>query len=149
MSMHDVVTLASIVESEARVASERPRIAAVYLNRLSQGVPLQADPTVIYGMGERRTRTLYADLKHPSPYNTYLHAGLPPGPICSPGQDAMRAVLWPAPNCNDLYFVARGDGTHLFARDFAGHLKNRRLVHDHSAVNEAGVATSSLRRSRR
>jgi peptidoglycan lytic transglycosylase G len=147
MSMHDVVTLASIVESEAGVASERPRIAAVYLNRLAQGVPLQADPTVIYGMGERRSRTLYADLKHPSPYNTYLHPGLPPGPICSPGVDAMRAVLWPAPNCTDLYFVARGDGTHLFARDFAGHLKNRRLVHERSAINEAGVATSSLRRS--
>ena len=146
MSMHDVVTLASIVESEARVASERPRIAAVYLNRLAQGVPLQADPTVIYGMGERRSRTLYADLKHPSPYNTYLHPGLPPGPICSPGMDAMRAVLWPASNCSDLYFVARGDGTHLFARDFAGHLKNRRLVHDRSAVNEAGIATSSVRR---
>jgi peptidoglycan lytic transglycosylase G len=146
MSMHDVVTLASIVESEARVASERPRIAAVYMNRLSQGVPLQADPTVIYGMGERRSRTLYADLKHPSPYNTYLHPGLPPGPICSPGMDAMKAVLWPASNCSDLYFVARGDGTHLFARDFAGHLKNRRLVHDRSAVNEAGMTTTSLRR---
>ncbi|HYV51264.1 MAG TPA: endolytic transglycosylase MltG [Dongiaceae bacterium] len=147
ISMHDVVTLASIVESEARVAAERPRIAAVYLNRLAQGVPLQADPTVVYGMGERRSRTLYADLKHPSPYNTYMHPGLPPGPICSPGVDAMKAVLWPASNCSDLYFVARGDGTHLFARDFAGHLKNRRLVHDHSSVNEAGIATSpSLRR---
>jgi len=143
ISMHDVVTLASIVESEARVASERPRIAAVYLNRLSQGIPLQADPTVIYGMGERRSRTLYADLKHPSPYNTYLHPGLPPGPICSPGVDAMKAVLWPAQNCADLYFVARGDGTHLFARDFAGHLKNRQLIHEHSSMSEAGVATSS------
>ena len=147
IAMRDVVTLASIVEAEAGVASERPRIAAVYLNRLSQGIPLQADPTVVYGMGERRSRTLYADLKHPSPYNTYLHPGLPPGPICSPGVDAMRAVLWPTPNCQDLYFVARGDGTHLFARDFAGHLKNRRLIQDQSALNEAGVGAKSSRKS--
>jgi UPF0755 protein len=127
-SLPEVVILASIVEAEAQVAEERPRIAAVYLNRLVQGLPLQADPTVAYGMGRRLSRTLLDDLKHPSPYNTYLVQGLPPGPICNPGRGALEAVLWPLPDCEDLYFVARGDGTHLFAPDFAGHLRNRRLV---------------------
>ena len=128
MGMREVVTLASIVEAETRVAAERSRIAAVYLNRLEIGLALQADPTVHYGLGERRSRTLFDDLKHPSAYNTYLHTGLPPGPICNPGLEALRAVLWPQEDCEDLYFVAQGNGTHLFAPDFAGHLKNRRLV---------------------
>ncbi len=128
MEMGDVVTLASIVEAEARVAEERPRIAAVYLNRLDQGLPLQADPTVHYALGERLSRTLYDDLKVTSPYNTYQRTGLPPGPIGNPGLGALRAVLWPLEGCPDLYFVARGDGTHAFAPDFEGHLRNRRLV---------------------
>lgn len=126
--MHEVVTLASIVEAEAQVGDERSRIAAVYRNRLEQDMPLQADPTVIYGLGERRSRTLYRDLKHPSPYNTYRNPGLPPGPIGNPGEEALRAVLWPLEGCRDLFFVARGDGTHLFAPDFSGHLANRRQV---------------------
>lgn len=122
------VTLASIVEAEAQVAAERPRIAAVYWNRLRLDLPLQADPTVSYALGERLTRTLYDDLRDPSPYNTYQHVGLPPGPICNPGLESLKAVLWPLQGCRDLYFVARGNGTHLFAPDFAGHLRNRRLV---------------------
>jgi UPF0755 protein len=128
MTRHEIVTLASIVEAEAQVADERSRIAAVYLNRLELGLPLQADPTVHYALGERRQRTLYDDLQVPSPYNTYLQPGLPPGPICNPGLSALRAVLWPLEDCKDLYFVALGNGTHLFATDFAGHLRNRRLV---------------------
>ncbi len=80
MGMTEVVTLASIVEAEAKVPDERPRIAAVYLNRLERGYPLQADPTVLYALGERKPRTLYSDLEDESPYNTYRHAGLPPGP---------------------------------------------------------------------
>ena len=135
--LHEVVTLASIVEAEAQVPEERPRIAAVYLNRLERGLPLQADPTVIYALGERRSRTLYDDLKVPSPYNTYLHPGLPPGPIGNPGRDALKAVLWPLEPCEDLYFVARGDGTHLFATDYAGHLRNRRLVKQYQRQAEA------------
>jgi UPF0755 protein len=127
-SLGEVVTLASIVEAEAQVPEERSRIAAVYWNRLARGLPLQADPTVAYGIGRRLSRTLLDDLKDPSPYNTYLRTGLPPGPICSPGRGALEAVLWPLPECDDLYFVARGDGTHLFAPDFAGHLRNRRMV---------------------
>jgi UPF0755 protein len=126
--LHEVVTLASIVEAEAQVPEERPRIAAVYLNRLARGLPLQADPTVHYGIGRRLGRTLLDDLKHSSPYNTYLNPGLPPGPICNPGLGALQAALWPLPGCEDLYFVARGDGTHLFAPDFAGHLRNRRII---------------------
>jgi UPF0755 protein len=125
MPRHEVVTLASIVEAEARVPAERPRIAAVYLNRLGLGLPLQADPTVHYALGERRPRTLLEDLKVRSPYNTYLIPGLPPGPICNPGLESLRAVLWPLENCRDLYFVAQKDGTHLFAPTFEGHLKNR------------------------
>ena len=148
MSLHDVLTLASIVEAEARVASERPRIAAVYLNRLAQGVLLQADPTVHYGLGQRRARTFYSDLKIPSPYNTYVHAGLPPGPIGNPGLQSMRAVLWPKENCRDLYFVALGDGTHLFATDFAGHQQNRRLVRERQ-VGEGAEAVAPARKARR
>ena len=128
MEMRDVVTLASIVEAEARVAEERPRIAAVYLNRLTRGLPLQADPTVHYALGERLSRTLFDDLKVASPYNTYQNTGLPPGPIGNPGLDALRSVLWPLKGCEDMYFVARGDGTHLFAPDCEGHLRNRRVV---------------------
>jgi UPF0755 protein len=128
MSLHDTVTLASIVEAEAQVSRERPLIAAVYLNRLKRGLPLQSDPTVIYGMGERRARMLYRDLEHASPYNTYLNPGLPPGPICNPGFDSLRATLWPDPESKDLFFVARGDGTHLFAPDFEGHRRNRQIV---------------------
>jgi UPF0755 protein len=128
MAIGDVVTLASIVEAEARVADERPRIAAVYLNRLRQGLPLQADPTVHYALGKRLRRTLYEDLEVASPYNTYRQTGLPPGPIGNPGLEALKAVLWPLEGCEDLYFVASKDGTHLFAPSFEGHLRNRRLV---------------------
>jgi UPF0755 protein len=124
----EVVTLASIVEAEAQVAAERPRIAAVYLNRLSRGMVLQADPTVAYALGERRGRILYDDLESDSPYNTYRFPGLPPGPIGNPGLESLRAVLWPQPDCDDLFFVARGDGTHLFGRTFEEHRQNRRQV---------------------
>jgi UPF0755 protein len=128
ISRDDAVVLASIVEAEAQVPAEQPRIAAVYLNRLEQGLRLQADPTVHYAMGTRPARTLYDDLEIPSPYNTYLHAGLPPGPIGNPGLGALKAVLWPRENCEDLYFVAQGDGTHLFSVDYRGHLRNIRIV---------------------
>jgi UPF0755 protein len=130
LTMNEVVTLASVVEAEARVAAERPRIAAVYLNRLHRGLPLQADPTVIYALGERRSRILLEDLDNPSPYNTYRRPGLPPGPIGSPGLGSLRAVLWPTPGSRELYFVARGDGTHLFARDFAEHRRNRKRAEE-------------------
>lgn len=120
LSLHQVLTLASIVELEAKVPEERPMIASVYLNRLRIGMPLQADPTVIYALGERVERVLHSHLATPSPYNTYQNPGLPPGPISNPGLASILAVLHPA-DTNYLYFVARGDGTHAFSRTYAEH----------------------------
>jgi UPF0755 protein len=120
MSRHDVMALASIVEKEAKLPEERPVIAAVYLNRLKRGMPLQADPTVQYALGRHVARVMYKDLEIDSPYNTYRHAGLPPGPIASPGKPAIVAALNPA-NVPYLYFVAHPDGHHEFTTDFAAH----------------------------
>ena len=127
MSRHAVITLASIVEKEARLAEERPVIAAVYHNRLRQGMPLQADPTIQYAIGEHRTRVLYRDLKIDSPYNTYRNRGLPPGPIASPGRASIEAALFPA-NVPYRYFVAHPDGHHEFRVTFEEHTAARRLV---------------------
>ncbi|MGD0484244.1 MAG: endolytic transglycosylase MltG [Gemmatimonadales bacterium] len=115
MSRHEVLTLASIVEAEAKVPRERPIIAGVYLNRLRRRVPmkLQADPTVIYALGKPVRRVLLRHLSVPSPYNTYLHYGLPPGPIDNPGKASILAVLHPARH-RYLFFVARPDGTNMF-----------------------------------
>ncbi|HEU4929143.1 MAG TPA: endolytic transglycosylase MltG, partial [Candidatus Krumholzibacteria bacterium] len=110
LSRHEVLTLASIVEAEARVADERPTIAAVYHNRLRKGMRLEADPTVAYAMGGFRGRLYYKDLAIDSPYNTYRRTGLPPGPICNPGELSIHAALYPAEGVDVLYFVARGDG---------------------------------------
>ncbi len=124
----EVVTLASIVEEEARLPAERAVIAGVYLNRLRIGMPLQADPTVQYALGEPRPRLLYGDIDAVAddPYNTYTHPGLPPGPIASPGAAALRATLRPARH-DFLYFVARPDGSHEFTRTVRAHnnAKNR------------------------
>ena len=127
MSRHAVITLASIVEKEARLAEERPVIAAVYHNRLRQGMPLQADPTIQYAIGEHRNRVLYRDLKIDSPYNTYRNRGLPPGPIASPGRASIEAALFPA-NVPFRYFVAHPDGHHEFRVTFEEHTAARRLV---------------------
>jgi UPF0755 protein len=120
MRRHDVMSLASIVEKEARLPEERPVIAAVYLNRLKKGMLLQADPTVQYALGKHVARVLYKDLEVESPYNTYKHAGLPPGPIASPGKPSIVAALNPA-NVPYTYFVAHPDGHHEFTTDFAAH----------------------------
>ncbi|ANT66013.1 MULTISPECIES: endolytic transglycosylase MltG [Prosthecochloris] len=120
----EVLTLASIVEAETPLDEEKPLIASVYLNRLAKGMKLQADPTVQYALGrETPERILYRDLDIDSPYNTYRHKGLPPGPICSPGKASIRAVLFPAES-SYLYFVATGNGGHYFARTHSAHLKN-------------------------
>jgi UPF0755 protein len=122
---NQLLTMASIVESEAMSAIERPRIARVYLNRLVLGMRLQADPTVGFALGRNpRSRLTLRELRVESPYNTYLHPGMPPGPICSPGEASIVAVVNASPDVKDLYFVARGDGRHLFATSFAQHSAN-------------------------
>jgi len=114
------VTLASIVERETAAPEERPLVAAVFLNRLRIGMPLQADPTVIYGMDAFDGNIRRSDLTAANPYNTYVIHGLPPGPIANPGRAALAAVLAPAP-VDYLYFVARNDGSHQFSRTLAEH----------------------------
>ncbi|MBX6378708.1 MAG: endolytic transglycosylase MltG [Clostridia bacterium] len=128
LTLHQLVTLASIVEREARFDGERPLIAAVYRNRLRAGMRLDADPTVLYALGRTGGRLYRSDLLVDSPYNTYLHQGLPPGPIASPGLASLEAVLSPA-DVPYLYFVAGPDGRHVFARTLAEHNRNvRNLV---------------------
>jgi UPF0755 protein len=126
MTRHEALTLASIVEGEARVDEERPIIAGVYLNRLRIGMPLQADPTVQYAIqqnsGVRKPRLVYADYRIKSPYNTYLVRGLPPGPVGAPSRASIQAVLEPA-NVPFLYFVASPDGRHKFSRTYSEHLR--------------------------
>ncbi len=114
------VTLASIVERETAAPEERPLVAAVFLNRLRLGMPLQADPTVIYGLDGFDGNIRRRDLTAANPYNTYVIRGLPPGPIANPGRASLAAVLAPAA-VDFLYFVARNDGTHQFSRSLAEH----------------------------
>ena len=135
LNAQQVLTLASIVEREAKAPTERATIASVYLNRLRESMPLQADPTVQYATASQDGAAAQAynywrpltgdDLSVNSPYNTYVHTGLPPGPICNPGEASIRAVLQPA-KTDYLYFVARtdGSGTHLFARTLDEHNAN-------------------------
>ena len=119
---HQIITLASIVEKEAKVSTERKLISAVYHNRLKQGMKLQADPTAVYGTKAWITQVTAQDLKRPSSYNTYLHKGLPPGPIANPGEGAILATLYPD-KVGYLFFVAQGDGSHYFSNDFKAHEK--------------------------
>jgi len=131
LSLYQTLIMASIVEREAVIAEERPLIASVYLNRIKQGMYLQADPTVQYAMGYQPEQdqwwktpvTLEEYSGVNSPYNTYLNPGLPPGPIASPGIDSIIAVLQPA-DTNYLFFVAYGDGAHVFAETYEEHEKN-------------------------
>ncbi|RME49777.1 MAG: endolytic transglycosylase MltG [Deltaproteobacteria bacterium] len=129
LSRHEIVTLASIIEKETGRAEERPLISAVFHNRLRKGMRLESDPTVIYGIfrekgmpegGEIRLRK--RDLQRYTPYNTYVIRGFPPGPIASPGREALEAALYPA-DADYLFFVAKGDGTHFFSRTYERHRK--------------------------
>lgn len=121
--LRDIVILASLVEKETGNSGERSLIAGVFYNRLKIGMPLQTDPTIIYAERKRGLyggRLLKADLAFQSPYNTYLHAGLPPGPICSPGKASLDAALHPV-SSGYLYFVSRGNGTHAFSKTLREH----------------------------
>ena len=126
LSRRDLVTLASIVEGEARVDEDRALVAAVYLNRIRLGMPLQADPTVQYAIqqatGQRKSRLLHRDYQFRSIFNTYLHRGLPPSPIGAPSVKSIEAVLDAAP-VPFLYFVAGLDGKHVFSRTYGDHLR--------------------------
>jgi UPF0755 protein len=119
MSQEEMVILGSLIEKETGAAEERALISAVFHNRLQIGMPLQSDPTAVYGR-EGQGGPTAADLDVESPYNTYLHRGLPPGPICNPGRAALEAALEPA-TAPYLYFVSRNDGTHAFSRTLEEH----------------------------
>ncbi|NIP79213.1 MAG: endolytic transglycosylase MltG, partial [Gemmatimonadetes bacterium] len=139
LDRREVTTLASIVEREARIRDEMPTIAAVYLNRLEIGYPLQADPTVQYALGEHQNRLLYAHIDSVAdhPYNTYTQPGLPPGPIGSPSVAAIDAVLRPA-DVDYLYFVARPDGSHVFNRHLVDHNRAKARIREEREREQAG-----------
>jgi UPF0755 protein len=120
LSVHQMLTLASIIEKEAVEPTEMPLISAVFWNRIRKDMPLQADPTVQYAVGKDRRRLTREDLQTDSPYNTYRRQGLPPGPIASPGRAAIQAAVRPA-HVNYLYFVAMDDRHHQFSTNLADH----------------------------
>lgn len=120
LSLNEIVTLASIVEKETGTASERPRIAGLFLNRLKKGIMLQSDPTVIYGIKDFNGNITKKDLLTDTPYNTYRRKGLTPGPIANPGVDSIMAVLYPE-DSQYLYFVSKNDGTHYFSKTLSEH----------------------------
>jgi UPF0755 protein len=138
MSVREVLTLASIIEAEALYDRERPRISAVYHNRLENGWRLEADPTVRYAIGRFRRRLYYGDLDVESPYNTYRTTGLPPGPICSPGKASIDAALYPMEGSDEFFFVADRDGTHRFSRTFEEHVLARKMIQLEREREEAG-----------
>jgi UPF0755 protein len=125
VSMKDIIILASIIEKEAVAPQERAVIAAVFYNRLKKRIRLESCATVLYAMGVNKAKLTLEDTEFDSPYNTYRHFGLPPGPICSPGIESIKAALYPA-NTGSLFFVSRGNGSHLFAENLDEHIKNRR-----------------------
>jgi UPF0755 protein len=150
--INEFVTLASIVEKETAVPNERSRVAGVFINRLRKGMKLQSDPTIIYGLfggeGKPADRPIYrSDLDKPTPYNTYLIVGLPPGPVAIPGRAALEAVANPSVT-DDLYFVADGTGGHVFAKTLDEHNANVRRWREieKQRAEEAAKAAKSRRR---
>ncbi|HAE87601.1 TPA: endolytic transglycosylase MltG [Candidatus Marinimicrobia bacterium] len=121
-TVEEIITMASIIQGEAMIHDEMPIIASVYYNRLKRGMKLQADPTIQYIVPGPKIRLRQRHLEIDSPYNTYLYHGLPPGPVNSPGRDAILAAIFPD-TTKYLYFVARGDGSHVFSRTHQEHLK--------------------------
>jgi UPF0755 protein len=138
LTLHEVLTLASIVEGETSLDAERATIAGVYFNRLRARMPLQADPTIQYIIPDGPRRLSYSDLKINSPYNTYRYSGLPPGPINNPGRQSILAVLYPERH-QYFYFVADGSGGHKFSRNYSEHLRAvrnwRKIRQDQQARN--------------
>ncbi|RPH90249.1 MAG: endolytic transglycosylase MltG [Desulfobacteraceae bacterium] len=144
LNLNQMVTLASIVEKETGQAGERPLIASVFYNRLRQGMALQSDPTVIYGIKDFNGDLTKKDLQRATPYNTYVIQGLPPGPIANPGEYALRAVFSPA-KTDYLYFVSKNDGSHYFSRNIQEH--NRAVVrYQLSDQSEAAAPNKKNRR---
>ena len=133
LSLHQIVTIASIIEKETRLAEEMPLVSAVIRRRLALGMPLQMDPTVIYGVKRFDGTVTRKDLRAAGPYNTYLNRGLPPGPISNPGTAALAAALNPSKE-DYLYFVSRNDGSHTFSRTLPEH--NRAVEEFRRAVRE-------------
>lgn len=121
-SKNDIVTLGSIIEKEAMKKNERSLISSVFHNRLKKRCYLESCATVQYALGEHKEKLSYKDLQVKSPYNTYRHYGLPPGPICNPGLDSLKAAVFPE-KTELMYFVSNGDGTHTFSRDYKTHLE--------------------------
>jgi UPF0755 protein len=120
LSQKEVVILASIIEKETSLPEEKPLVSAVFHNRLKKKIPLQSDPTVIYGIKNFNGNLTKADLQRPTPYNTYLFSGLPPTPICNPGKESILAALYPAP-VSYFYFVSKNDGSHFFSSHIEEH----------------------------
>ena len=123
VSVPQAVTVASLIEREAKSAADRPKIAQVIYNRLRFGMPLQVDATIEYALPEHKSELSFADLKIASPYNTYVHAGLPPTPIANPGEPSLQAAFHPGKS-DDLYYVYCGNGRHVFAKTLAEHQAN-------------------------
>jgi UPF0755 protein len=152
LTPRQAVTLASIVEKETALPREGPIIAGVYLNRLKRGMRLQADPTVVYALkrdGKWTGELFRSDYSYPSPYNTYVNDGLPPGPICSPGMTALKSAVAPA-KTEYLYFVADASGGHAFSRTFEEHLqaiaafRHNRAEAEARSVEEASSGSGSV-----
>lgn len=151
MNTRQILTLASIVEAETQLDEERAIVAGVYHNRLKRRMRLEADPTIQYLISDGPRRVLYRDLRIPSPYNTYLHFGLPPGPINNPGRRSILATLYPAEH-SYLFFVADGKGGHKFSKTYADHLRAARefrRVRREQTRNENASSEKSATRTQR
>ncbi len=146
MTLEKVVTLASIVEKEAFYNWEKPIIAAVYLNRLKKGMPLQADPSINYALKKFRKLTYKDYYSVKSPYNTYLNEGLPPTPIGNPGKESIKAVLFPA-KVPYLYFVAKGDGSHHFSTTYQEHIRVIKQIRNQQTALNSNLSTNLSNRT--
>lgn len=124
LSIHQLLTMSSLIEEEATEKADRKKISSVFYNRIEQGMPLQTDPTVLYAQGKHKERVLYEDLKVDSPYNTYKHTGLPPGPIANSGKDSIEASLQPE-DTKFLYFLATGEGDVIFTKTLEEHNREK------------------------